>query len=539
MFDRLIGGPASDAPAARRMRLVVFAAFFFLAFVVAAYAIRPWLAAPISFDTAASVLHFERIVSGRHLESALSTTPKPLLTVLYGLLYAASGDWRTISFATLGSWSMSVALAGALAWRIGGAVAAVFVAVALILSSSLLLETSWALGSIWALLLWLIAGLAATARQPRWGLAGVTLALAALARVETFLVIGLALAVLATLRFGPAAIRRPVPSRVWLLSLGLLALPIMLMHDWFLTGDPLFWTTVAVRYSAATSSVGRLPSLVAVAGELGVFVFHHGAATALAIIGFGIVALRRQWVIVIGIVALGPGVAAFLLVLAARHIFVDPRYFVPIEVAILFTAGIGLASVRIPELAVRATAAVGDGWSAPRWLRAPAIRTGVVTLTAAAAAVLCSPAIAPLDHATRATITTARDQARTGDLSLPALRTAISGIPDLRAWPGTSFIGTTGSAIVILAPVPLRPRLAVDLDLPLPRVAGTDARRLDPGAGYPAPGQLIVVDRGSTVPAEPYAVFEVAATTAVGTVRLVPLLADSAHGAWVVKVENR
>ena len=74
----------------------MLAAIFIAAVAVAASAIRPWIAAPPAFDTAASVLHFDRIVAGRHLEQALSTTPKPLLTILYGLVYSATGDWRAL-----------------------------------------------------------------------------------------------------------------------------------------------------------------------------------------------------------------------------------------------------------------------------------------------------------------------------------------------------------------------------------------------------------------------------------------------------------
>ena len=178
----------------RRAHFAILAAVFLASVAVAAYVIRPWIAAPLAFDTAASVVHFDRIVSGHYLEQPLTTTPKPLLTLLYGLIYTATRDWRAISLAALGAWGLCVVSAGMLAWRLGGAVAATFVATSLIVSSRLLLETSSALASVWALLLWIVAGLAVTARPTRWGIVGVALGLAALARLETFLVIGLALA---------------------------------------------------------------------------------------------------------------------------------------------------------------------------------------------------------------------------------------------------------------------------------------------------------------------------------------------------------
>ena len=107
---------------------------FLASVAVAAYVIRPWIAAPLAFDTAASVLHFDRIVSGHYLERPLTTTPKPNLTLVYGLIYSATHDWRAISFAALGAWGLSVVLAARLAWRLGGALAAAFLVTSLIVS---------------------------------------------------------------------------------------------------------------------------------------------------------------------------------------------------------------------------------------------------------------------------------------------------------------------------------------------------------------------------------------------------------------------
>ena len=121
-----------------------------------------------------------------------------------------------------------------------------------------------------------------TTERPRWGIAGVALGLAALARLETFLVIGLALGVLAAMRFGPAKWRRPVPAGAWRISIGLLALPVMCLHDVLLTGDPFFWTSVAASYSATAESAGRLPSLAAVARDLADLASGQAAVTLLA-----------------------------------------------------------------------------------------------------------------------------------------------------------------------------------------------------------------------------------------------------------------
>ena len=36
-----------------------------------------------------------------------------------------------------------------------------------------------------------------------------------------------------------------MPRGAWWVLLGFLALPVMLLHDWLLTGDPFFWADVS------------------------------------------------------------------------------------------------------------------------------------------------------------------------------------------------------------------------------------------------------------------------------------------------------
>jgi hypothetical protein len=488
---------------------------------VAAYVVRPWIAAPLAFDTAASVIHFDRITSGHRLELPLSTTPKPLLTLVYGLVYSATSDWRAISAAALAAWGLCVASAAALTWRLGGVVAALFVAVSLILSSRLLLETSWALASVWALLLWIVAGLAVTARPTRWGLVGLALLLAALARLETFLVIGLALAVLALVRFGPTRWRRPVPGAAWWVSIGLLAFPIMGLHDILLIGDPFFWTTIAGTYSAAAESAGRLPSLGAIARQLAGLALGQPAITLLAVIGAAVLAVRAQWAILVGLVSLGPGMAAFLLVLAARHTFVDPRYFVPISAAMIVAAAVGASAIRIPDLALRSDGELSAaGSSAPG---RTAVCTGVVAVAVVAIAIVASPTFSPLDQSARARIASARHMARTTDLALPHIRAALEGAT------------AAGSKLQLFVPLPVRPRVAADLDLPLTQVgAYRDRKALV--AGATKPGQLVLIDLDPSAPANTPRAYRLSAPATVGGVRMVPLLSDPADGAWLLLV---
>jgi hypothetical protein len=518
----------------RRALVAVLAAIFIASVAVAASAIRPWIAAPLAFDTAASVLHFDRIVAGRHLEQALSTTPKPLLTFLYGLVYSATGDWRAISVAALGAWGLCVAGGTLLAWRLGGAVAAVFTGVSLVVSPRLLLETSWALGSVWALLLWIVAGLAVTAVRPRWGIAGMALGLAALARLETFLLIGLALAVLATMRFGPPRWRRPVPAGAWRISIGLLALPIMCLHDVLLTGDPFFWTSVAASYSATAESAGRLPSLSAVAHDLADLASGQAAVTILAVVGVAVLAARARWAILVGVLALGPGMAAFLLVLAARHTFVDPRYLVPISVAMIFAAAIGLSGIVVPDLVPllgRRLRALGERSASKR----PTAYLAAVSVVVAAVAIAFAPAIGPLDRATRVTIASARHLARTADRSLPRIRTALAGGAVGGSGSSTLAGGAGSPAELVVVPVPIRPRVAVELDRSLDQV-GSYRDATTWAASAPRPGQLILIDVDPSASSAATAAFRLSVPGTVAGVRLVPLLSDPADGTWLLQV---
>jgi hypothetical protein len=511
-------------------RVAVLGGVFVLAVAIAAAVIRPWIAAPIGFDTAASVLHFERITSGTHLEAPLSTTPKPLLTLLYGLLYVTTHDWRAISVAALVAWGLGVTSAAALAYRLGGTVAGLFCALLLLLSAPLLLETAWALGGILALPLWFAAGLAVTAERPRWGLAGVALGIATLARLETLLVVGLGLVVLAAIRFGPKARRRETPQDAWRISIGLLALPVMCLHDAVLTGDPLFWTKVAAAYSAAAATAGRLPSLGDVADELAALVTGQIAIALLALVGGAVLAARARWSVLIGVLALGPGMAVLLLALAARHVFVDPRYLVPISVAMVFSASIGLGAVRIPELAAIIEDRLRRQGISPARERAMAIGIGGPVVIAVA--ILFSATVGPLDRSTLATIASARRLAQTADQALPTIRAALVA----RAAVSTTGGDAVGAAPTqLFVPIPVRPRVAVDLGLSLDQVGSYADPRVW-AAAAPRTGQMILISTDPSSRSAETSQFQLSAPATVAGVRLAPLLSDPRDGVWLLQV---
>lgn len=489
------------------------AGLFVLSLAISFELARPFHAGPVAPDVAAAVLHFDRIVAGHHLEAFLPTTPKPLLTLVYGLLHALTHDWRPISWLAILVTAVAVVLAAELARRTGGLVAAAFVGVGLAGAPAVLFDTGFALAIPWAMLGWLGAAYALTAPRPRYGLAGLALAVAALARVETLVVVGLAAVALVTMRLGPARLRRPMSPGAWLVLLGFAAVPVMLLHDWLLTGDPLFWTTVAVRYSEAAGRSVEGPA--AVVGWLGERYVATGGLSLLGILGWLRLARSGNRPLALGLFGLGPGIAALLVALAARGVVVPERYAAPIDIAVVFAAGIGVAGLAV-DLGgpVRVLERLG-----------PAARGAGPAITAALAAVVLGWPWGPADTTVRADV----------DRQLWLATDAARAEPVLRRATGT------GDGSTILVPRPLRALLAVDLELPLTRVLETAPDAIDPAAGYPAPGEILFHDRradGEAADTVRFAPLETTERRTAGPVTIVPLGADPERGWWVVAVRR-
>ena len=107
-------GPAVSTATAKKIAAATIA--------IGLVIIRPFTDAPVGFDTQASVAYFDRLVAGQRLEQALTTTPKPLITLTHGLLHIG-GDWRPIVWATLLVHAVAAGLVGLLAARAAGLVA--------------------------------------------------------------------------------------------------------------------------------------------------------------------------------------------------------------------------------------------------------------------------------------------------------------------------------------------------------------------------------------------------------------------------------
>ncbi|HEU0236227.1 MAG TPA: hypothetical protein VFR14_07270 [Candidatus Limnocylindrales bacterium] len=478
--------------------------------------IRPFADAPVGFDTQATVLYFERIVAGTRLEQALTTTPKPMLTFVYGSLHAVTGDWRPIIWLTMIVHAGAAWLATVVLTRSAGLAAGIAAGLVVAGTPLLIEDTAFGNGVPWALFGWLLAALLLSGEQPRPAVAGVVLALAALARLETLvLVAGVALA-LGWLRWGPWPLPGPRPTvhpRTWLaLAIPLLALPAMLVHDWLLTGDPLFWLAVSQRYSdAIRASRDVLDPLERTTW----FVRRYLAlwpVLPFAVVGLVELVRTRRWGALTGLAVMGAGIAAFLVLLAARGIYAPHRYAIPVDLAVLFVAAVGFG--RLVDLAAARVARRSIGRSAA---------TGVAFL--AVIGVVALVGRGPFDPGLAQTV---------GDLRAVNEHAARVGalVRD------SALLPPENEHPRILVPTPVRPRIAVDLGLPLDQVGGLSPRALDPATASYAIGQVVIHDRRGDVPRGEYAVLETDTTTSIGGVILEPRFSDEAGGLWVYVVTD-
>lgn len=505
---------------ARDPQVAVGVAAFALAAALALELARPFRAGPVTFDSAVAVVYFERLVAGRQLESFVTTLPKPLLTVVYGLLHAWTSDWRPISWAAIIAFAVGVALSTVLAYRLAGWIAAGFMAVGLGTAPQLLLDAGLALAWGWGLLFLSLAALGLAQPRPRYLLGGVALLAAVLARVElSLIVIGVATWV-ALASFSAWRSGRSLPLAPMRLLVSVVALPIMLVHDWLLTGNPLHWAGIADRY---TSGVTDVPDAAEIAGRLLSRYADVAVLPFLAVVGVvWLFRTGRPW-LATGIVLLGPGVVAFLLGLAARGTFVDDRYFAAVDVALVAAGAFGLAPLRdrLP-------------WLAERLERSPRAARGIATFGAGAlAAIVLTAAWGAFDPLLRDPV---RNQLRVAidtRAVLPTLEAFVDRYPSSRTFVPESLDGTPR----VLVPVRIRPHLVVDLGTPLPEIGSTAGRLIDLAAGYPRPGQIVYHHLLGERYTDGFEVLRTTVPVERDGVRVVPLMVDEERGYWVVEIE--
>jgi hypothetical protein len=495
-----------------------------LAAVIAAvlWIVRPLAGGPAASDAASSVLYWDRIASGRHLETFLNTTPKPLLTVVYGILHAIDGEWRLVSISAVVSTAIGIVLAGEVVRRVAGPAGAAFAVVALTGCLPLLANTSWAYGLGWALAFWMAAALALLRPSPRYGLAGGLLAIAALARPETYLLLGVGVILL----IGARLAGRPAPRRAWLITIGFAGLLGMGLHDVLLTGDPIWWTSVAPHAVAVNDGRSRsLPSTIRIGAVLliGQLPLAIGAA-----IGGLILLRRRQWLAVAGLVTLGPLVLLETWALAWRHLEVVGHYLHPVTIALTLGSAVTVGA---------AATALGTWLDArvPRFERRP--RVGLAIAAAAALAILLARPFVPLSAGGRSTVALEGVLDARASAAMAMVRASMPSPIPAPSPPGALGAGDP-SLVTVYVPRHRLARSAIDLGLNLTSITVLDVRRVDLAAGYPRAGSIVYldgrIDPGSMTDAT--AALRVDTPTAVGSVRIVPIHVDASEKIWIVLV---
>jgi hypothetical protein len=449
--------------------IATWAITFAVSFVVLCLIVRPSNVGPAAYDAAAAVMYFDRIVSGARLEAFVNTTPKPLLTVAFGLGHAVAG-WGGVSVLAIAATSAAVALGARFAFGLAGPGAAVLVGTALVLDDGLLLQTTWAHGLSWALAAWFAAGLAGIGPRPRYGVAGAALAVGALARPETLLLTALASVLLAW-----SAMRgRMPPGARWVL-VAWVALPVASLHDLLLTGDPLWWTRVA----AVSAAEGTPRSVATVLGNIGDLIVDRPAIALLGMLGVAALAcLRETRVAAAGIASVTVGTGVLLILVAATGRQSLAYYYAPISVGLSVAAALGIA--------MAARGALGIAW------RGSGRRPHATGVASVVGVMLLAPGL--LSSTGLTTLETQRRIDVRAEHAAVALAPLVAALPSAPAEPTPgALVRADPSALRILVPGPMVPRLAIDLGLQV-----TDIGPLVPPGRFVAdfhPNMIVYHDR--------------------------------------------
>ena len=470
-------------------------------------------------DEHAAVLYFDRLVAGERLEEPLLSSPKPVATLVHGLAWGASHDWRLLEALTVAAFALAVICLARAAGRLGGLPAAAATAIAIAGSGPLLLQAARGNSMVFALAAWSLAlealtrGTGSRAGGPAWGVAAGALFIAGLARVETWLLLPLAAG------YGVVAWRRG-QRRGALLLLPLAAPLVWLAHDWLLTGDPLYALGVPGRYTDLVSGRQVVPP-----GDWLALVARRYAADpfllALAAVGAVWLARRRAWVWLAALAATGAGVLTLLGLQAWQGTYISWRYFDPADIAFRLSAAFGAAALatlvaarlRGGRPAVRGGgAATATGPSRPHLLVEV---VGAVLLVGVA----CWP-LAPGDPLVDSTLD--RDTRLSANTA-----TAVDVLAPVAAEPGA----------VVAASGPQRVRVAVELGLPLDRVRDLFLAGRAAPLDHALTGSAAVFhDADGDRPTERFAPLSTTVPTRVGDLQLVPLRTDPGRGLYVHRV---
>lgn len=494
--------------------------------------VRPLAGAVNDTDAAASVLYFERIVHGQRLEAFVPTTPKPLLTVVYGIAWNITGDWRALTLLTIAVGAAAVGLAARLAARLGGVASAAIVVVGFLAWPDFGLEVARANSLVWGLALWLLAGVLMTAAKPRPWMAGIALMLAGLVRTETIWLLAAACVYVAWTAW--RALRRGEFSRLRLsypLLLGALAIPLACLHDLVLTGRPLYWLSVPGGYTALVYP--GLQSLSVVESVRKELVYYEPAALLLVLAFAGLVwlTMSRWAAVALAFVSLTGGVLLTLVVLSWRGVFISIRYYeeanAPILLAAAIAGGVLIATI-LDRIPVRSAT-----W--PRWrvLATPAVAAALALGVVAADVPLGT--VEPQTGSSREAY--AALEAHIADVKAVVLAT--SG--ETLTVPGVGYPVADSEAGRMYVPRPLLPAISVQTGAPI--VALGDSYLGFRGGSYALrPGQWVLHIAAADGSRGVYEPFEHSAPTTLlasdgRVVTVVPVVADPADGLWLDRID--
>jgi hypothetical protein len=507
-----------------------------LAAVVLWLVVQPLAGAANDTDAATSVLYFERLVHGQRLEAFMPTTPKPFLTLVYGLAWTLTGDWRTLTILSVAVGAAAVGMAARLAARLSGngaAAAAAIVVIGLLAWPDFGLEVAQANSFVWGLALWLLAGVLVTADRPRPWLAGAVLVLAGLTRTETIWLLGAAFACTAwlglrALRGGDRAqLRTALP-----LLLGALAIPLACLHDLLLTGRPLYWLGVPAGYTAvAYPGLASVSPVESIRKEL----VHYEPALALlalALLGGAWLIHSRRRAVAFALASLAGGVLLTLVVLAWRGVFISARYYEEADAAVLLAAAIGAAALIVWAFD---RAARGKG-NVVRWrslataVVATALVLGVVAVDVPHGTV--ESEVAPTGRAYAAL------QTRINDLTTILLG-AQGGTAELA---GANYPVADAATCRLFVPRSLLPIVSIETGAPITALGDSYLAFRD-GKYALKPGQWVLHISAADGSGGVYAPFEHSAPTTLTaangrSLSVVPVVAAPDRGLWLDRIDS-
>ncbi len=513
-------------------RRLALAAVAGAALVVCLVVLRPLDPATIDVDASASVLYFRQIVTGDRLDVLVPTTPKPLLTLIYGISWQLLGDWRVLTWETIAAFVVAVTLAARLAARLAGPAAAAFLVVSLLAWPELLRQVAHANGFPWALALWLAAATAISApRRSSW-LSGLALFAAGLARIETIwlVVAGAALLVAKVARTDRGSRTAVLMADLPIVGLASLAVPVMCLHDCLLSGMPLYWLGLARSYTAIV-----YPTLtpVGLSTFWSTILWPRYAAelplVVLAIVGLGRLAMARRWAMTVGLGALIIGVPATIAVLARQAVYVDSRYWEELDAPLRLAAAVGAAAlIGLASARVRAKADRGIRRLVP---------VASLVIAAGLSLAVAWPGVAASDLGD----VLAADRAASIELDAvvgelgPVLRNAAGGT---RSVSGVELPVADPTQARLFAPRADLARIAVMTEAPYEALGDNYlAFRTTRPVDLLRPGQWILHLRvADGFNGLDLSTLELDRTTTLGELTLVPDIADRSRGIWLLRV---